>query len=134
MSISGIERERELALKRARAYVPITLFCLAFGWIYESYSFGVYSNCMIYAFMFPLVGGVAFWLYAGTARRRLRCTRLFTNCQAASIATFTVGSIFKGILDIYGTTSALTGVYWIAGGVLAVIAAVLLLAVNIRER
>ena len=38
--------------------------------------------------------------------------------QQCGIYTFAVGSIFRGILDIYGTTNALSAVYWWAGVVL----------------
>jgi len=85
LSSSVIEHDREQALKRARKYIPITLFCLAFGWIYEIYSFGVYSNFMIYAFVFPLIGGMAFWLLIGTAKKRIYYYKMFVNCQSASI-------------------------------------------------
>ena len=132
MSTSVIEINREQALKRAKKYIPITLFCLVFGWIYEIYSFGVYSNFMIYAFVFPLLGGVVFWLLIGTSKKKIHYNKLFLNCQSASIATFTLGFIFKGILDIYGTTSNLTNVYWIVGVAFTFIAALILLMVNLR--
>lgn len=122
MSTSDIEKAR--ALKRAKIYIPITLFCMLFGFIYEKYSHGVYSNFMIYAFVFPLIGGMFFWLLIGTSRKSFHFNRLFLNCHAASIATFTVGSIFKGVLDIYGTTSKHCYVYWIAGIIFASIAVV----------
>lgn len=134
MSSSATEHEREhreQALKRARRYVAVTLFWLVFGVIYEMFSFGVYSNYMIYAFMFPLVGGLVFWLMVGTARRQIRYSRLFVQCQSAAIATFTLGFVFKGILDIYGTASDLTNVYWIAGFALAALAAGALLKENV---
>lgn len=124
MSILDIEKERKKALKRAKIYIPVTLFCLLFGFIYEKYGHGVYSNFMIYAFAFPLIGGMIFWLLIGTSRRNFYFSKVFLNCHAASIATFTVGSIFKGVLDIYGTTSKLCKVYWTAGVILAFIAVI----------
>jgi hypothetical protein len=45
--LSTSVNEKEQALKRAKIYIPITLFCMLFGWVYEKYSFGVYSNYMI---------------------------------------------------------------------------------------
>lgn len=38
--------------------------------------------------------------------------------QQCGIYTFAVGSIFRGILDIYGTTNVLSAVYWWAGAFL----------------
>lgn len=40
------------------------------------------------------------------------------NLYHSGIATLTVGSIVQGVLEIYGTTNALAGYYWIAGGAL----------------
>ena len=34
----------------------------------------------------------------------------------SGIAALTVGSIVRGVLDIYGTTNALADYYWIIGG------------------
>ena len=114
--------------------MAVSLICLAFGWGYELFSFGVYSNYMIYAFVFPLVGGAAFWLWVGTTRRGLRWNKTFVKSQAAAIAAWTVGSMFKGVLDIYGTSSGRTAVYWAAGAVFAAAAAAALLAANVRRR
>jgi hypothetical protein len=119
---SVIDNEREKELMRAKGYIPITLFCLIFGWIYELFSFGVYSNYMIYSFVFPFIGGVTFWLLIRTSRKKYYFSKLFINCHSASIATFTMGFIFKGVLDIYGTTSNLCNVYWIVGIIFALIA------------
>ena len=47
------------------------------------------------------------------------------------IATLTVGSLFQDVLEIYGTSSALTPIYWIMGGLLLLSGAVL--AFNKRE-
>jgi hypothetical protein len=38
----------------------------------------------------------------------------------ASIATLSIGSVIKGVLEIYGTTSFLTAVYPVLGGVLLI--------------
>ena len=37
------------------------------------------------------------------------------NLYHAAIAALTVGSIMKGVMDIYGTTNILIRLYWIAG-------------------
>jgi len=121
---SVINNERIQALKRAKIYIPVTLFCMLFGWIYEKFSFGVYSNYMIYAFVFPFIGGVVFWFLIGTSKKKISLNKIFIKCHSASIATFTVGFIFKGVLDIYGTTSNLCNVYWIAGIAFAFIAVI----------
>ncbi len=95
----------------AAAAVGTALFAAA----YECFSHQVYSPYMILAFLFPLLGGVIPYslLLTGSARQRFgipeRCL------YPSGIAVLTVGSLFRGILEIYGTTSRLSAVYWIAG-------------------
>lgn len=108
-----------------------TLFLVLFGAVYELFSHGVYSYFMLYAFVFPLVCGVTLYtvlLLAGKPPRRA-----FLNLWNSAIAAFSVGSIFQGVLEIYGTTNALSAVYPICGGVLAA-AALLSLTIKPRKR
>lgn len=117
-------RERIIRRRMARIgfnYLFVSLFVMLFGAIYEYFSFGVYSNFMLYAFAFPLVGGAL--VYFGLAYRGKRFPDTVTcRLHACAIATWTVGSLMQGILDIYGTTNALIRIYWIAGAVLLVAA------------
>ena len=127
-------------------YLLVTIFIVLFGAIYEYFSFGVYSYFMIYAFAFPLGLGVlpvAFMLHsarihasddkevsAGCYSQNPETLRkdpeiegsLIPSLWHTGVAVLTVGSIFKGILDIYGTASTLTYVYWFAGGSLLLLA------------
>jgi len=41
--------------------------------------------------------------------------RLTLNLYNAGIATLTVGSIMKGVMEIYGTTNDILQIYWIVG-------------------
>lgn len=43
-------------MKKNLFYLFLSLFVLVFGQIYEHFSHGVYSNYMIFAFLFPLLG------------------------------------------------------------------------------
>ena len=110
-------------------YLIATVFCVIFGAIYEHFSFGVYSNYMIYAFGFPLILGVlpAAWMVLGRAPiSSILIEHPLISCLwHTGVSILTVGSIFKGILDIYGTASALTYVYWFAGGSLLLLALVM---------
>lgn len=65
------------------------------GFVYEQFSHGVYSDFMMYAFL------PGRW-----------CVRLYHW----GIIALTVGCLFQGALEIYGTTSRLVMGYWIAGG------------------
>ncbi len=126
MSTSVINRTY---LKTALVYLGVTIFVAFFGAVYELFSHGVYSYCMLYAFAFPLVGGVlpffllGLWGNAPSLRHRIKTpTALARKLHHAGIATLTVGSIICGVLEIYGTTSYLTKYYWIVGGLLLVAA------------
>lgn len=120
MFTSDIEKKQT---KVALVYLLISVFCALFGAVYEMFSHGVYSYYMLYAFAFPLVGGAMPALllilsgraYPGTAARMLY------HC---GIATLTVGSIIQGVLEIYGTTNAMTVWYWIIGAALALMGTV----------
>lgn len=108
-------------LKTAFTYLLISIFVALFGAIYEVFSYGVYSNFMIYAFAFPLVGGCLPFFVLGFLVPPSRYstikhpTALSRNLYHSGIATLTVGSIIRGVLDIYGTTNMLSDYYWIVG-------------------
>ena len=116
MSGSATEKRRRIA-GTCLVYLLLTVFCALFGAVYESFSHGVFSYFMLYAFAFPLVlGGLPFFLMAFS-----RCPlpgRAALNLYHSGIAALTVGSIFQGVLEIYGTTNRLIAVYWAAGALL----------------
>lgn len=98
------------------------------GAVYEHFSFGVWSNFMVYAFMIPLAGGALPYML-----RYLRGTRKDAKSEwvwHAGIATLTIGSIVHGILAICGRPNHLTVVYLIAGLALLAGAAVLYVQSN----
>ena len=92
------------------------IFLALFGAIYELFSHGVYSYHMIYAFCFPLVMGVL--LYAVLIIKGKYPCKSFLNVWNTSIATFSIGSVFQGVLEIYGTSNPLVIVYPAAGLIL----------------
>ena len=101
--------------KMCFAYLLISLFCVLFGTVYEHFSHEVYSNYMIYAFVFPLAGGVLPFMAMSRFHVKRLPGRLSLNLYHSGIATLTVGSIMRGVLDIYGTTNDLLQIYWFAG-------------------
>ena len=117
MSILVLETEETKSLKSARNYLFASLFCAFFGAVYELFSHGVYSCFMLYAFAFPLVLGTLPAILSGLQGRRTASAAV-RQLWGAGVAAWTVGSIFRGVLDIYGTSSTLTRVYWIIGGLL----------------
>lgn len=114
MFISDIKLKKEHIDKTAFVYLLVSLFCVLFGAVYEHYSHEVYSGYMIYAFVFPLAGGVLPFALISRYGRRVP-GRLSLNLYNAGIAALTVGSIMKGVMEIYGTTNGILQIYRIAG-------------------
>lgn len=115
MFISQLNLEKEAYLKTAYVYLLISLFCALFGAVYELFSHEVYSFYMIYAFMFPLAGGVLPFLLMGMGKLFINSSAVSCNLYHAGIATLTIGSILTGIVEIYGTTNTLIRIYWMTG-------------------
>ncbi len=91
-------------------YLMIALFCGIFAYIYELFSHGVYSNAMIYMFLYPLVLGALPALYLRVNRKKD-----LPRIAHDGVILLTFGSLVTGILEIYGTTSVFTKYYYIAG-------------------
>ena len=107
--------------KHLRYNMAGAAFLLVFGIIYEMFSHGVFSAFMVFAFTVPLVLGVM--LYGVLLITKRYPGRVFLNLWNSGIAALAVGSVFKGVLDIYGTTNSLIIVYPIVRGVLLLAAA-----------
>lgn len=113
MSTSDIDRMKSMA-KTGFVYLFISLFCILFGAVYEVFSHEVYSYFMLYAFVFPLVGGALPFFGMAFCRTHVP-GRISQNLYHSGIAALTTGSLFEGALEIYGTTNRLVLVYWILG-------------------
>ena len=111
------DNETRSILKNAFAFLAASTFCAFFGAVYEWFSHGVYSYYMIYAFALPLMLGALPLLGMALFGKRLPGP-ISLGLWSAGIATMTVGCIFRGVLDIYGTTNRLVVVYPIVGGIL----------------
>lgn len=128
MSTSVINRS---FLKIAFTYILASIFVAFFGAVYEVFSYGVYSYFMLYAFAFPLIGGVlpffALAIYGGSARfSKIKTpTAISRGLYHCGLVTLTVGSVICGVLEIYGTTSYLTKYYWIVGILLIIFSFIL---------
>lgn len=116
MTLSTLDINRIKNMRKTGfLYLFISMFCVLFGAVYEYFSHEVYSYFMLYAFVFPLVGGMLPFL--GMAFYKVPMpNRVSRNLYHSGIATLTTGSLFEGALEIYGTTNRLVWVYWILGG------------------
>lgn len=101
--------------KMGYIYLLISLFCVLFGAVYEHLSHEVYSEYMIYAFVFPLAGGT----FPLMSIVLFGCShlpgRITLNIYNSGIAALTIGSIMEGVMEIYGTTNGMLQIYWIVG-------------------
>lgn len=109
------------ALKNCVGHICAAAFMAIFGAVYEHFGHEVYSYFMIYAFAVPLIFGAL--PYGIAALKNVSPGRVTINLWNSAIAAFSVGCLFKGVLDIYGTTNRLIIVYPIVGTVLVSAAA-----------
>jgi len=105
-----------------KIYTFTTLFCIAFNYVYSLFGHGVSSPFMSYAFAFSLVLGVVGFTLFG----RLNLdNRIAFNLYNAGIATLTVGSILRGIIDIAGADTAYPVYYFFIGTVFVAIGGIM---------
>ena len=106
-------------MKKTISYLFLSLFIFVFFQIYEYFSHGVYSNYMLYAFLIPFPGlAVPSFLLHSLKKALPENSRFLWK---SGIATLTVGSIYKGILEIYGTNGYFEFPYLLLGGVLCIL-------------
>ena len=115
MTLSTSEHKLRKAVKVGFFYLLAAGFCALFGGVYEHFSHGVYSPAMVYAFAYPLAGGAIPFLALGLWDRAPGESNGLYHC---GIATLTLGSIIRGVLEIYGTDSRLTLFYPCVGWLL----------------
>lgn len=88
---------------------------MVFAGIYEIFSHSVYSLPMILSFLWPMIGGAFVYTLLMKAPARWRPSMPAAILYNSGLVLFTLGSIFKGVLDIYGTTNRLLMVYLVGG-------------------
>ena len=115
-----------------KSLLPITLttvFVFVFAKIYGIFSHGVSSAFMSYAFLLPLsliflpkllnlCTGNRLWngtLETEEGEKKLFLSSLASFLWKSGVAVLTVGSIYKGVLDIYGTSGTFEWIYLVVG-------------------
>ncbi len=88
----------------------ISIFCAVFSTIYEIFSHGVYSNAMIFLFVYPLLLGAVPCFLLEKAQQPYP-NRFYQD----GVFTITLASLLTGILEIYGTSSVYTTWFLYAG-------------------
>lgn len=104
--------------RKALWYVLASIFCAVFACVYEYFSHGVWSYFMVFAFLYPLIGGALPCLAFGQDKLA------GIGFWQAGLAALTMGSLFQGALEIYGTSHPLVICYFIIGDALCLFGAV----------
>ncbi len=95
----------------------LTLLCVVFTAIYEHFSHGAASPHMRSMFLMPLMG-VALPALVGYLTPLHRFVgRVAFNLWNSAMATWVVGCLFRGIVNISGRHTSLDLPYWIVGWV-----------------
>ena len=126
MFTSATKQDIQQARRREIAWTGFicllcSILCAVFGAVYEYYSHEVYSNYMLYAFLIPLAGGTLPCFTLILSRRILLPQKPAVYLYNSGLASLTVGSLMKGVLEIYGTENALLVIYVIVGFLLVVL-------------
>ena len=120
MSILGIDTKSKTwqMRKTVVVYIILSITAIAVDNIYAVFGHGVRSASMSWMFLYPLLGGaLVYFFMERLAPRTGRAAgyRLFYNVHNSGIAILTAGSFLEGILEIAGTTSTYTVIFYIAG-------------------
>ena len=116
-------------------YLVLSLTAIAVNNIYAIFGHGVHSAAMTWMFLYPLIGGTLIYflierLIPGVSKAA--GYRVFYNAYNSGIAALTAGSFLKGILDIAGTSSTYTAVFYVIGWLFAAVGLILLASLMLR--
>ena len=105
-----------LRMKRAMATgFALSLFCAVFTVIYEQFSHGAASPHMRAMFLMPLVGCAIPCLIGYATALHRYVSRSAFNLWNSGLAVWTVGCLFRGIVNISGRHTSLDSPYWMIG-------------------
>lgn len=104
--------------KTIGVYAILSLVAIGINFIYGQFGHGVHSAAMTWMFLYPLLGGALFYFLLERLKSgmtRFAPFRFGYNSYNSGIATLTVGSFLKGILEIAGTNSPYLVLFTIMG-------------------
>ena len=106
------KKQQHLWKKTALCYLGISVFCVMFTIIYESFSYGESSTTMRLMFLFPLIGGTFLFLFLYYKNLKHTFSRISYNLWNSGIAILTNGCVIKGIINISGRFTDYDRIYW----------------------
>lgn len=93
----------------------LAALCVIFTVIYEQFSHGAISVHMRCMFLMPLAGCVLPALVGYVTPLHRLVSRAAFNLWNSGLAVWTVGCLFRGIVNISGRYTDLDSVYWVTG-------------------
>jgi len=139
LSILDIKKkkvDRQLR-KTVLVYFLLTFTAIAVDNIYAIFGHGVRSADMTWMFLYPLLGGALIYFLIGRLFPGISKAigyRLFNNVYNSGIAILTVGSFLKGILEIAGTVSSYTMLFYVTGWSFIIVGIILFTLKPLRYR
>ena len=125
---------KQIIRKKIIKNIVLTVLCIIFSTIYECFSHQVYSIFMIGAFIVPLLAGVDINVIRWLVYKDIEISESALAICQCGVYTLTVGSIFRGILDIYGTTNSKGILFWYVGFLLIAIGGAIEFIHYVKER
>lgn len=139
MSILGIKlnRQKNKIQKTIRVYCIVSLAAIGVNFVYGLFGHGVHSAAMTWMFLYPLLGGVLFYLILdrlNSGMTRFAPYRVGYNSYNSGIATLTVGSFLKGILEIAGTNSPYLPFFTVVGWLFIAVGVTLFILLAVSQK
>ncbi len=128
------EPTRRRAKRSAIVGASLAVFCVVFTVIYEHFSHNAASSYMRCMFLMPLVGVALPALIGYLTPLHRYLGRAAFNLWNSGMAVWTVGCLFRGIVNISGRHTSLDQPYWIAGWVFIALALVAEIACLIKRK
>ena len=122
-----------MCFARAAAYMGVTAFFALFAFVYEHFSHYVFSYYILLAFVAPFAGAV-FYQLTGLIEKAPVPGRFMNFCVDAAVATFALGMITKGAVEIYGTDNSLIPVFFYVGAGFVLTGAITFMIMILRNK
>jgi hypothetical protein len=132
------ERNNENQLRKTiLTYLILSVTSVVIDKVYGIFSHGVDSKSMTWMFLYPLLGGALMYFIIGRLIphiTKLAGYRVFFNIHNSGIATLTLASLLKGILEIAGTNSPYLEYYYMGGGILIAVGLFIMLVMAVKRK
>lgn len=137
MYILDIKNQNLNTTKTLIIYSLLSVLCFSINKVYGLFGHGVSSNSMSLMFLYPLAGGLIYFIIVRTLFPKISNFsgfRVFYNLHNSGIAFLTMGSLAKGIFEIAGTSSQYTIIFFIAGWLFIFIGFILLILLAANQK